>query len=209
MQWLISQKYSDIQQHNLVTEVWKGPPTVHEAFLVQQTSLEEPLTRCCADCSSKHENSVYSDPCIKACLHNTRERFHIYSRHRPKSNSCAILQAPTRGSRKARSLVTKSAFIIKTKCTAKSHLQLPAGSMIAFMSGHQSGFTFNTHRCINQLLLTWRRRQVKSTLCFLHHNTIKASKWNQLGTQCSQYIPSILFTTSTCCGPLQVHHQEE
>jgi len=27
--------------------------------------------------------------------------------------------------------------------------------------------------------------------------------------QYSQYISSILFITSTCFGPLQVHHQEE
>ena len=39
--------------------------------------------------------------------------------------------------------------------------------------------------------------------------SIQPCKWNQLGAQHSQYISSILFITSTCFGPLQVHHQEE
>ena len=34
-------------------------------------------------------------------------------------------------------------------------------------------------------------------------------KRNQLGAQYSQYISSILFITSACFGPLQVHRQEE
>jgi hypothetical protein len=45
------------------------------------------------------------------------------------------------------------------------------------------------------------------TSCKSHFST-GSCKWNQLGVQYSQYISSVLFKTSTCFGPLQIHHQE-
>ena len=43
----------------------------------------------------------------------------------------------------------------------------------------------------------------------LHYRNMCSCQWNQLSAQYSQYFSSILFITSTCFGPLQVHHQEE
>jgi len=55
----------------------------------------------------------------------------------------------------------------------------------------------------------WAFQARRRKLVNVRKTISQSCKWNQLGAQYSQYISSILFITSTCFGPLQVHHQED